>query len=94
MNTQKHKYFEFSESTNAPYGALINADNADRAIEIYKEDVTSDDVGNISCIELSSSKAWEKLIKSEFYYHSIGIEDDIDCFDREGVLMIDCDLAG
>lgn len=93
MNTQKHKYFEFNESTNAPYSALVNAESSNQAIEIYKEYVTNDDVENVSCNELSSSKAWLKMVKSRSIYHDSKIEDDIISFDQKGLLMIDSDLA-
>lgn len=83
-----HRYFEFNPKNGADYYALISANTKEEAINMYYDNVSDRDMEpDVDCLELSSPEAWDKLKKCDDSEAELSIEEKLEEFESNGVLL-------
>lgn len=83
-----HRYFDFNPKNGADYYALISANTKEEAINMYYDDVSDRDMEpDVDCQELSSPEAWDKLKNCDDSEAELSIEEKLEEFESNGVLL-------
>jgi hypothetical protein len=83
-----HRYFEFNPKNEADYYALISTNTKEEAINMYYDNVSDRDMEpDVDCLELSSPEAWNKLKNCDDSEAELSIEEKLEEFESNGVLL-------
>lgn len=83
-----HRYFEFDPKNGADYYVLIAANTKEEAINMYYDNVSDRDMEpNVDCLELSSPEAWKKCQNAEDVEGELSIEEKLEEFEGNGVIL-------
>ncbi|MGJ3946776.1 hypothetical protein [Levilactobacillus brevis] len=83
-----HRYFEFNPKNGADYYALISAKNKEEAINVYYRDISDrDDEPDTDCKELTSAEAWKKCQNADDVEGELSIEEKLEEFEGNGVIL-------